>query len=75
MDAISRIETCLNLAFARAQAPSGPPLLAAAMRHAVFPGGARVRPRLVLTMRRPGAATLPCMPLSVNHWRCWPATR
>jgi geranylgeranyl diphosphate synthase type II len=50
MDAISRIETCLNLAFARAQAPSGPPLLAAAMRHAVFPGGARVRPRLCLAV-------------------------
>jgi geranylgeranyl diphosphate synthase type II len=52
MDAISRIETSLNLAFARAQAPSGPPLLAAAMRHAVFPGGARVRPRLCLAVAR-----------------------
>ena len=50
MDALSRIETGLNLAFARAQAPSGPPLLAAAMRHAVFPGGARVRPRLCLAV-------------------------
>jgi geranylgeranyl diphosphate synthase type II len=50
MDAISRIETGLNLAFARAQAPYGPPLLAAAMRHAVFPGGARVRPRLCLAV-------------------------
>jgi geranylgeranyl diphosphate synthase type II len=50
MDAISRIETGLNLAFARAQAPSGPPLLAAAMRHAVFSGGARVRPRLCLAV-------------------------
>ncbi len=50
MDTISRIETGLNLAFARAQAPSGPPLLAAAMRHAVFPGGARVRPRLCLAV-------------------------
>jgi len=50
MDVISRIETGLNLAFARAQAPSGPPRLAAAMRHAVFPGGARVRPRLCLAV-------------------------
>ncbi len=55
MDAMSRIETGLNLAFTRAQAtsnqaPSGPPLLAAAMRHAVFPGGARVRPRLCLAV-------------------------
>jgi geranylgeranyl diphosphate synthase type II len=50
MDALSRIESGLNLAFARAQAPSGPPLLAAAMRHAVFPKGARVRPRLCLAV-------------------------
>jgi geranylgeranyl diphosphate synthase type II len=50
MDAASRIEAGLNLAFTRAQAPSGPPLLAAAMRHAVFPRGARVRPRLCLAV-------------------------
>jgi geranylgeranyl diphosphate synthase type II len=39
----------LNLAFTRAT-PSGPPLLAGAMRHAVFPKGARVRPRLCLAV-------------------------
>jgi geranylgeranyl diphosphate synthase type II len=50
MDASSRIESSLNLAFTRAQAPSGPPLLGAAMRHAVFPAGARVRPRLCLSV-------------------------
>jgi geranylgeranyl diphosphate synthase type II len=50
MDAASRIEAGLNLAFTRAQAPFGPPLLAAAMRHAVFPKGARVRPRLCLAV-------------------------
>jgi geranylgeranyl diphosphate synthase type II len=50
MDPMSRIDSVLNLAFARAQAPSGPPLLAAAMRHAVFSGGARVRPRLCLAV-------------------------
>jgi len=50
MDIMSRIESSLSLAFTRAQAPSGPPLLAAAMRHAVFPGGARVRPRLCLAV-------------------------
>jgi geranylgeranyl diphosphate synthase type II len=49
MDAMSRIEAGLNLAFMRAL-PSGPPLLGAAMRHAVFPGGARVRPRLCLAV-------------------------
>jgi geranylgeranyl diphosphate synthase type II len=50
MDIVSRIESGLNLAFTRAQAPSGPPLLGAAMRHAVFPGGARVRARLCLAV-------------------------
>ena len=50
MDPMSRIDSALNLAFTRAQAPSGPPLLAAAMRHAVFSGGARVRPRLCLAV-------------------------
>jgi len=50
MEAVSRIEAGLNLAFTRAHAPYGPPLLAAAMRHAVFPKGARVRPRLCLAV-------------------------
>jgi geranylgeranyl diphosphate synthase type II len=49
LDAGPRIEAVLNLAFIRAL-PSGPPLLGAAMRHAVFPGGARVRPRLALAV-------------------------
>ena len=50
MDAISRIESSLNLAFTRTHAPPAPPGLAAAMRHAVFPRGARVRPRLCLAV-------------------------
>jgi geranylgeranyl diphosphate synthase type II len=50
MDAASRIEAGLNLGFTRSLAPPGPPLLAAAMRHAVFPKGARVRPRLCLAV-------------------------
>lgn len=41
------IEKTLEAAVARA-AIDAPPKLAEAMRHAVFPGGARVRPRLVL---------------------------
>lgn len=45
MDAIARIER--RLAEALRLGPT-PPLLALAMRHAVFPGGARVRPRLCL---------------------------
>jgi geranylgeranyl diphosphate synthase type II len=50
MDPLSRIEAGLSLAFTRTHAPPAPPLLAAAMRHAVFPRGARVRPRLTLAV-------------------------
>src|SRR5271166_6512122 len=50
MDAITRIERTLNASLAQTEAPGGPPLLAAAMRHAVFPRGARVRPRLCLAV-------------------------
>jgi geranylgeranyl diphosphate synthase type II len=50
MDAARRIEQALNQALAASDLPGCPPKLAAAMRHAVFPGGARVRPRLVLAV-------------------------
>ena len=46
MDVTSRIERALNDAISRAEVPECPPRLAAAMRYAVFPRGARVRPRL-----------------------------
>jgi geranylgeranyl diphosphate synthase type II len=36
----------------RAAGEGGPPRLAAAVRHAVFPGGARIRPRLCLAVAR-----------------------
>jgi geranylgeranyl diphosphate synthase type II len=45
-----RIEAALEAAVARADAASAPPKLAAAIRHAVFPGGARVRPQLCLAV-------------------------
>ena len=47
MDVTSRIERALNDAIALADIPGCPPRLAEAMRYAVFPKGARVRPRLV----------------------------
>jgi len=47
-----RIESALQAAVAQGEAPEGPPLLAAAMRHAVFPGGARIRPQLCLAVAR-----------------------
>ncbi|MFN0218718.1 MAG: polyprenyl synthetase family protein [Hyphomicrobium sp.] len=50
MDATTRIEKALELAIERAEAPESPPKLAAALRYAVFPGGARIRPRLCLAV-------------------------
>ncbi|MBR0934192.1 polyprenyl synthetase family protein [Bradyrhizobium jicamae] len=46
MDVATRIEKALNHAIGLADQPGCPPRLAAAMRAAVFPKGARVRPRL-----------------------------
>jgi geranylgeranyl diphosphate synthase type II len=46
MDVASRIEQALITAVARSEIPGCPPRLAAAMRYAVFPKGARIRPRL-----------------------------
>lgn len=50
MDGVTRIESALADAVLLAEAVGAPPRLAAAMRHAVFPRGARVRPRLVLAV-------------------------
>ncbi len=45
-----RIEAALEAAIARSEADCAPPLLRAAVRHAVFSGGARVRPNLCLAV-------------------------
>ena len=45
MKAITRIEQSLAMALAAAEDASCPPKLASAVRHAVFPGGARIRHR------------------------------
>ncbi len=50
MDVMTRIERTLSASLARAAGSAGPPLLAAAMHHAVFPRGARIRPRLALAV-------------------------
>lgn len=50
MDVAARIERALSAGLAQAEAPPCPPLLASALRHAVFPGGARIRPRLCLAV-------------------------
>ena len=46
MDATPRIEAALHAALAGWDRAAGPPRLTAALRYAVFPGGARIRPRL-----------------------------
>jgi len=50
MKPISRIEQSLAAAIASGEAPGCPPKLAGAIRHAVFPGGARIRPQLCLAV-------------------------
>jgi len=73
MDAAARIETTLQAAAARACAGSAPPRLAAAMRHALFPGGARVRPHLALAVAmacgddRPALADAAAAAIEIMH--------
>ncbi len=50
MKAHDRIEQALQAALALGEGNAGPPKLAAALRHAVFPGGARIRPQLCLAV-------------------------
>ncbi|WP_419729670.1 polyprenyl synthetase family protein [Lichenicola sp.] len=50
MDILTQLDGVLDDAISGAAGPGGPPRLADAMRHAVFPGGARVRPRLCLAV-------------------------
>lgn len=46
----TRIEQALAAAVASVEADGAPPRLAAALCHAVFPGGARIRPQLALAV-------------------------
>ncbi len=50
MDSKHRIECALSAALALGEGRGGPPRLAAALRHAVFPPGARIRPQLTLSV-------------------------
>ena len=61
MDAKTRIEQSLAQAIGLTQGLGGPPLLTAAMRSAVFPGGARIRPRLCLAVARACAEDNPAL--------------
>jgi geranylgeranyl diphosphate synthase type II len=50
MQTSARIEQALEFAIANAASGGAPPLLAAALRHAVFPGGHRIRPQLCVAV-------------------------
>jgi len=50
MKPMTRIEQALAAAICTGEAPGCPPKLAGAIRHAVFPGGARIRPQLCLAV-------------------------
>jgi geranylgeranyl diphosphate synthase, type II len=50
MESPNRIEHALVHALAAGEARGAPPKLAAALRHAVFPGGARIRPLLCVAV-------------------------
>lgn len=50
MQVSARIEHALDAVLTPGEAAGHPPRLAAAMRHAVFPGGARIRPTLCLAV-------------------------
>jgi geranylgeranyl diphosphate synthase, type II len=52
MEAARRIERELERATAFATAPGCPPKVAQAIRDSIFPGGARIRPRLALAVAR-----------------------
>lgn len=52
MDVSTRIERVLQQALAGVEDTEAPPGLVRALHYAVFPGGARIRPRLCLTVAR-----------------------
>jgi geranylgeranyl diphosphate synthase, type II len=50
MDVSTRIEQGLDTVLRSAETPLAPALLCSAIRHAVFPGGARIRPQLCIAV-------------------------
>jgi geranylgeranyl diphosphate synthase type II len=71
--AVKRIEAGLRDALALGEPNDGPPILAAAISHAVFPGGARIRPQLCLAVARacgdphPGLAVAAASAIELLH--------
>ena len=68
-----RIEAAVDAALARACAAPAPPRLAAAVRHAVKPGGARIRPTICLSVAsacgddRPAASDAAAVAVELVH--------
>jgi geranylgeranyl diphosphate synthase, type II len=56
MDVTARLEQALQAALAPSQISDCPPLLAEALGYSVFPGGARIRPKLLLSVAKACAA-------------------
>lgn len=73
METAARIEASLADAVLSAEAHGSPPRLAAAMRHAVFPKGARIRPRLTLAVAaacgddKPGLSSAAAAAIELLH--------
>jgi geranylgeranyl diphosphate synthase type II len=61
MDATARIERALEAAIERAVMPGAPPKLSDAMKYAVFPGGARVRPQLCIAVAEASGGDQPLL--------------
>lgn len=73
MDTDQRIEMALKDAFASATSDTAPPRLSAAIDHALFPGGARVRPQLLMAVShacgddRPGLTNAAAAAIELIH--------
>lgn len=57
----ARIEASVVRAIGRSQSGAAPPRLAAALEHAVLPGGARIRPQICLSVARACRDDLPAV--------------
>lgn len=60
-DALTELERSLNSIIDRSADQDCPPILGQALRHAVFPGGARVRPKLCLAVASANRCTEPAL--------------
>ena len=58
-ESITELELILSNLIQSAAGPDCPPLLGQALAHAVFPGGARIRPKLCLAIARANACDTP----------------